>query len=608
MVYRFGDFTLDEAARELAQRGEPVALQPLVFDLLAYLVRHAGRVVPKDELMDALWPDVHVTEASLQRAVSLARRALAVGGMEGAIRSYVRLGYRFAIDAPSLPVSQTAARAIGSTLSEARDKAEARCWSEAAEAFQRAARDAALAGDDLDLWAYCLECAGRMTDAAQTLAHAVEAHVAAGRPACGARSAAVIAKVHLERASIAVARAWIERAAVLLPDGSACEARVLVPWIRSRLAAVEGAPEEALALATEAFRAAGTCGNEGLKALCLAFMGFYNVALGRVETGAEQQDLAAAIALSSRTDAVTGALVYCNILWTCRNLADWSRARQWSAGFETWCRASFSGTLGACDLHRAEVAGAQQDLRTALATVDAALAKLDTEEPWALGEGHRIRGDIHAMMGDSDAARADYARAHAAGWDAEPGNAVLLAGQGEVDAALAALDRSLASTTWYHLQRAPWIRAHRAWIAARNGREAEARAGIEGLGVEIGRAAGAAVPSLQALVAEAQAHLLAPADPGHLRLLLLARQLWTAAGFTFHEARLRLEIASRLSDAGDAHGAAAERAAAGALARRIGAPGLDPVTAGAPVATPEPGGGAGHPDSASRRDPAEATH
>lgn len=318
-------------------------------------------------------------------------------------------------------------------------------------------------------------------------------------------------------------------------------------------------------------------------------MGFYNVALGQVEKGAKQQDLAAAIALSSRTDAVTGALVYCNILWTCRNLADWSRARQWSAGFETWCQASFSGTLGACDLHRAEVAGAQQDLRTALANVDAALAKLDTEEPWALGEGHRIRGDIHAMMGDIDAARADYARAHAAGWEAEPGHAVLLAAQGEVDAALAALDRSLALTTWYHMQRAPWIRAHRAWIAARAGREAEARAGIEGLGVEIGRAAGAAAPSLQALVTEAQAHLMARADPEHLRLLLLARQLWTAAGFAFHEARLRLEIAARLGDLDDAHGAAAERAAAATIARRIGALGLERTIAAAPVATPGPG-------------------
>ena len=70
MPTSFGPFELDEEARSLTLRGQPQDVQPLVFDLLAYLVRNAGRVVPKDELMDALWPDLTVTEASLQRAVS----------------------------------------------------------------------------------------------------------------------------------------------------------------------------------------------------------------------------------------------------------------------------------------------------------------------------------------------------------------------------------------------------------------------------------------------------------------------------------------------------------------------------------------------------------
>src|SRR6185436_19930512 len=102
MRHSFGPYTLDEDARELALRDAPVAMQPRVFDLLVYLVRKAGRVVPKDELMDALWTDVTVTEASLQRLVSLARRALEAGGLGDAIRSFVRHGYRFSIDRPEL--------------------------------------------------------------------------------------------------------------------------------------------------------------------------------------------------------------------------------------------------------------------------------------------------------------------------------------------------------------------------------------------------------------------------------------------------------------------------------------------------------------------------
>lgn len=53
------------------------------------------------------------------------------------------------------------------------------------------------------------------------------------------------------------------------------------------------------------------------------------------------------------------------------------------------------------------------------------------------------------MIGDLGAARADYAQAYALGWDAEPGNALLLFEVGDLDAALATLDRTLSGTTWF---------------------------------------------------------------------------------------------------------------------------------------------------------------
>ncbi len=266
---------------------------------------------------------------------------------------------------------------------------------------------------------------------------------------------------------------------------------------------------------------------------------------------------------------MTGALIYCNILWTCRNFADWSRARQWSAGFESWCDASFAESTGSCDLHRAELAGVRKDLPSALQGIGAAIAKLTEEEGWALGEGYRVRGDVLAMIGDLDKARDDYARAYAVGWDAEPGNAVLLVETGAVDAALGALDRTLSGTTWFHLQRGLWLRAHKAWIAARHGRADLARSVLDDIGIEIG-ATTTSAPSIHALLAEAQAHLQAEDASEGMRLLLLACQLWTAAGFEFQEARVRIEIAERLHAAGDDHGARVERVAAEHIARRIG--------------------------------------
>ena len=81
---------MDVGARQLRLRGKEIALQPRIFDLLAYLIDHRDRVVDKEELFSTLWSGVIVTESSLQRAISFARSALREGGMENAIRTYPR--------------------------------------------------------------------------------------------------------------------------------------------------------------------------------------------------------------------------------------------------------------------------------------------------------------------------------------------------------------------------------------------------------------------------------------------------------------------------------------------------------------------------------------
>ena len=74
--YVLGDIELDEVSRTLTAAGASVPVQPLVFEFLAYLFRHSDRAVAKDELLEALWPGLNVTESSLQRVASIARRIL----------------------------------------------------------------------------------------------------------------------------------------------------------------------------------------------------------------------------------------------------------------------------------------------------------------------------------------------------------------------------------------------------------------------------------------------------------------------------------------------------------------------------------------------------
>ena len=78
-VYEFGPYVLDRPRRLLTRDGAPVGVTPKAFDLLALLVENGGRVVSKETLMDALWPDTEVEESNLTFQISTLRKALGDG-------------------------------------------------------------------------------------------------------------------------------------------------------------------------------------------------------------------------------------------------------------------------------------------------------------------------------------------------------------------------------------------------------------------------------------------------------------------------------------------------------------------------------------------------
>jgi DNA-binding winged helix-turn-helix (wHTH) protein/tetratricopeptide (TPR) repeat protein len=106
LLYRFGDCSVDPAARELRRGGRPVTLSPKVFDCLAYLIDHRDRAVGRDELIAAVWGRADVSDALLGQAVLKARRAVAdTGDEQNAIRTVPRFGYRWvaAVEVEELP-------------------------------------------------------------------------------------------------------------------------------------------------------------------------------------------------------------------------------------------------------------------------------------------------------------------------------------------------------------------------------------------------------------------------------------------------------------------------------------------------------------------------
>jgi DNA-binding winged helix-turn-helix (wHTH) protein/Flp pilus assembly protein TadD len=76
MVYRFDQFEVDDREFRLSEDGTPVQLEPKALRLLIYLIENRNRLVRKQELLDAVWPDAMVTENALTRAIGLLRKAL----------------------------------------------------------------------------------------------------------------------------------------------------------------------------------------------------------------------------------------------------------------------------------------------------------------------------------------------------------------------------------------------------------------------------------------------------------------------------------------------------------------------------------------------------
>jgi len=90
--FQFESFTLDLERLCLRGPSGQVDLRRKSFDVLRYLVEHAGRVVSKDEVISAVWPDVTVGEESLTQCVSEIRRALD-DESQRIIRTVPRRGY-----------------------------------------------------------------------------------------------------------------------------------------------------------------------------------------------------------------------------------------------------------------------------------------------------------------------------------------------------------------------------------------------------------------------------------------------------------------------------------------------------------------------------------
>ena len=106
-AYRFGEFSLFPSERRLCQSGTCIPLPPKAFDAMHLLVRNHGGLVLRQEIIQTLWPNIHVSEANLTNIIVQLRKILG----RDAIQTVSKSGYRFTLPVLGEPGIKQAAYA-----------------------------------------------------------------------------------------------------------------------------------------------------------------------------------------------------------------------------------------------------------------------------------------------------------------------------------------------------------------------------------------------------------------------------------------------------------------------------------------------------------------
>jgi TolB-like protein/tetratricopeptide (TPR) repeat protein len=116
MLCAFEEFVLDTDRRELRRDGLLVAVEPQVFDLIAFLVVNRHRVVSRDDVLEAVWHGRIVSESTLTTRINAARRALGDSGhAQRLIRTIHSRGFRFVGNLIADPMNRESRRPPGTS-------------------------------------------------------------------------------------------------------------------------------------------------------------------------------------------------------------------------------------------------------------------------------------------------------------------------------------------------------------------------------------------------------------------------------------------------------------------------------------------------------------
>ncbi|WP_448466631.1 LuxR C-terminal-related transcriptional regulator [Mycolicibacterium sp. XJ870] len=330
------------------------------------------------------------------------------------------------------------------TLNEGRAAFARGDWPAVYEAYVRADSVGPMTLDDLDAYATAAWRLGHSREAVR-LAERVYGQMVRSDPPAAAMKALDIALEWLTRGDVNIAQGWMNRARRLLADTAAGPTHGYLAYLDAFLAVAQQDLDELTRRAEQMRALCEPLEDPSLTSLCLvaqAMAAFYDA---RVADGYALVDEAFLPLLAGDVRVEWAGDIYCVVLNLCHKLADRPRMRSWTDAMERWCDVNSTSTYyRVCDVHRLQLAAADDDYRRLEDELFTASSALEGVNAWVGGEGFYQLGEVRRLRGDSDGALAAFAKARSLGVDPQPGEALLRCSLGQSQAAWADLRVALA--------------------------------------------------------------------------------------------------------------------------------------------------------------------
>src|SRR5258707_4170884 len=332
----------------------------------------------------------------------------------------------------------------GAVVERAHAAAERGDWDEAFDLFMKADAGGLVSDADLPVLAEVAYAAGHLDVAIEVWEGAHAVCVQSGdEVAAGGAAVRVAMHLLIDTALMAPVRGWLGRADRLLDGHGETSAHAWLAVARTYERLLTGDLRSARDWAGRAIEIGSKC-DAAACAIGRVAEARLLILAGDVPEGLAQLDEVGAAIVSADLDPLSTGFVYCELVCALQGLAQYDAAEEWTEAMERWCKTNAIGSLhGRCRVHRAEIlrlrgscAEAEQE---ALAACEELRPYLRRELGWPLTE----LGQIRLRKGDIEGAERALLAAHRAGWDPEPGLALVQLAQGDIATAAASIRNAL---------------------------------------------------------------------------------------------------------------------------------------------------------------------